>query len=125
MIRVFPIGPSPVAQAFQTQGVSGKLSAPVNPDAAIYAHFRHIIGVSATDGLEGVPLFKLRILDNLIENYLKTQKSGGLRSEEIQVPVSPRTVDTTIAALSADLREAMLVPGSPPPATGILLSLGA
>ena len=129
MMRVLPIAPTPTAQTFQASGVSGKLSAPVNPAAAVYAQFRHIVGVSASDGMDAVPLFKLRILDNLIESYVKTQKTHGLSSEDIQVSVSARTVDTTIAALSADLRDAILStaasPGAPHPPRGILVDLAA
>ena len=124
VIRVMPVAPAPQAQIFQTHGVSGKLSAPVSPPNRVYAHFRHIVGVSAPEGLNGVSLYKLRILDNLIESYLKTQKPQGLRSEDIQVPVSRATVDATLAAVSADYHDALLSrPQAQTTATGILVDL--
>ncbi len=129
MLRIVPVGPSLTAHALQASGVSGKLSVPVTPRAEIYAHFRHVVGVGADGPAEGVPLLKLRILDNLIESYLKAQRVRGVRNEDVVVPVSARTVDATIAALSADLHTALSTRARPPGGqaaeAGAILSLGA
>ncbi len=55
-----------------SQGV--KASLPVAPSAAIYAHFKHISGVPAPDGVQGVNINKLKIIDTLIEQISKMKK---------------------------------------------------
>jgi hypothetical protein len=46
----------------------GRITAPVNPAHVVYARFKHIQGVPSQDG--GAPLFRLRVLDNLIDRLL-------------------------------------------------------
>ncbi|MDR0455745.1 MAG: hypothetical protein LBH20_03565 [Treponema sp.] len=53
---------------------SVKASLPVAPSAAIYAHFKHISGVPAPDGVSGVNINKLKIIDTLIEQMSKMKK---------------------------------------------------
>ncbi|MDR0289477.1 MAG: hypothetical protein LBI06_00900 [Treponema sp.] len=45
---------------------TGKASLPVSPSSAIYAHFEHISGVPAPEGVQGVNINKLKIIDTLI-----------------------------------------------------------
>lgn len=45
-----------------------RLTVPVKPTYSPYARFEHIRGVPSSDG--GVPIFKLRILDKLIDRLL-------------------------------------------------------
>ena len=88
-------------------GLTGKLSVPVRPASVIHAQLRHVIGVSSADGRE-VPLLKLQMLDSLIESYLRVQTHPARpEGEGLGVPVSSRTIDTTIAAVSADLHETL------------------
>ena len=42
---------------------------PVHPAQAAYARFKHIQGVPAAEG--GAPIFRLRVLDNLIDRLLR------------------------------------------------------
>jgi hypothetical protein len=120
--RLPAMAPGLFPHSSQSTGVSGKLSVPVNPQSAVYARFRHVVGVSATQGMQGVPILKLMILDNLIENYLKGHGSG------LVVDVDARTVDTVISALSADIHEGLtgrpIRPGESSPQPGSVLSLG-
>jgi len=96
-----------VVSAAEQSGVSGKLSLPVRPSSEIQAHLRHVVGVGSADG-QGVPLIKLQMLDSLIESYLKIQRSPPeLGGGGLGVRVDARSVDTTIAAVSADLHEAL------------------
>jgi len=50
-----------------------RLSLPVKPAYSTYARFEHIRGVPAADG--AVPIFKLRILDKLIDRLLSYGES--------------------------------------------------
>jgi hypothetical protein len=45
---------------------SGKASVPVSPSAYLYSHFEHVSGVPAPEGVKGVNIDKLKILDTLI-----------------------------------------------------------
>ena len=45
----------------------GRMSVPVSPSSYIYAHFKHVSGVPATEGENGVSISKLKIIDTLIE----------------------------------------------------------
>jgi hypothetical protein len=45
---------------------SGKTSLPVDPSAVIYSHFEHVSGIPAQNGLQGVSISKLNLLDVLI-----------------------------------------------------------
>jgi hypothetical protein len=122
--RLPAMGPGLLFHTSQSTGVSGKLSVPVSPQSEVYARFRHVVGVSAEDGAQPVPILKLRILDNLIDRYVASRK--GL--EDVVVDVNPRTVDTVIAALSADVHEELaaraMQPGQISPEPGAVLSLG-
>jgi hypothetical protein len=50
------------------------MSLPVAPSAYIYSHFRHVSGVPAPDGVQGVTISKLKILDTLIEQLARMKK---------------------------------------------------
>jgi len=50
------------------RGGQGRLEVPVAPADSLYARFEHLRGVPSPEG--GVPLFKLRVLDKLIDRLL-------------------------------------------------------
>jgi hypothetical protein len=56
----------------------GRMSLPVSPSAYIYSHFKHVSGVPAPEGTQGVNISRLKILDTLIEQLarMKKQPSG-------------------------------------------------
>lgn len=125
------IGPGYLAQGSHSSGLSGKLCVPVRSEGTICATFRHVVAVSSGKDGGGVPLLRLRILDNLIDSYLRAQKDSPVAQdgEAMEVPVSADTVDATISALAADLHEALSGRASPFGGafveTGTVLSLGA
>ena len=45
---------------------SGRVSLPVSPSSLIYAHFEHVSGVPAPDGVRGKNINKLKIIDTLV-----------------------------------------------------------
>jgi hypothetical protein len=45
---------------------NGRASVPVSPSAYLYSHFEHVSGVPAPEGVKGVNIDKLKILDTLI-----------------------------------------------------------
>jgi Rod binding domain-containing protein len=50
------------------------MSLPVSSSAYIYSHFRHVSGVPAPEGVRGVTISKLKILDTLIEQLARMKK---------------------------------------------------
>jgi hypothetical protein len=50
------------------------MSLPVAPSAYIYSHFKHVSGVPAPDGVQGVAISRLKILDTLIEQLARMKK---------------------------------------------------
>ena len=64
---------------------SGKMSLPVEPAALIYSHFEHVSGVPAQNGLHGVSISKLNLLDVLIGrlNQIPAAKKEANPSEGI------------------------------------------
>jgi hypothetical protein len=51
----------------------GRMSVPVPPSVYIYSHFKHVSGIPAPEGTQGVNISKLKILDTMIE-HLSTMK---------------------------------------------------
>ena len=55
---------------------NGRITVPVAPSTYIYSQFRHISGVPAQDGVSGVSINKLKILDTLIDQISKMKKDA-------------------------------------------------
>ena len=51
-----------------------KAALPVAPSSVIYSHFKHVTGVPAAEGVHGVTISKLNILDALIEQMNRINK---------------------------------------------------
>jgi hypothetical protein len=102
---------------------NGRITAPVHPTQAVYARFKHILGVPSPNG--GTPLFRLRILDNLIDRLLRY--SEAVPSEEILGNLDAEGIDPLIARLQNQLRSHLLqFPssfGGTFPETGMLIDL--
>ncbi len=92
-----------------------RLLVPIRPLHS-YTRFEHIIGIPVPDG--GIPVFKLRILDNLIDNLIaaKEQVPTG---EELR-RIKPGKVDSLINIMSSKARFGGLYPE-----TGMLIDLVA
>jgi hypothetical protein len=61
----YPAFPS-VGYAISIAQSNGRASVPVSPSAYIYSQFEHVSGVPAPEGVKGVNIDKLKILDTLI-----------------------------------------------------------
>ena len=119
------VRPGIIPNLFALRGMPGKVAAPVRPINAVYTQFEHVKGIPSENG--GVPFFKLRILDNLIDRLLsygrKEPESGELKR------VNGDTIDTLIGGLQARLRTAVTATqpffGGFYPETGMLIDLVA
>jgi hypothetical protein len=107
------------------------MSLPVAPSAYIYSHFRHVSGVPAPEGVQGVTISKLKILDTLIEQLARMKQqpepsygpAGPISEEHINAMIEQyENQIRTAAAVSAAAETG--VPYSPAiPAPGAVFSL--
>jgi hypothetical protein len=108
----------------------GRTSLPVAPSSYIYSHFRNVSGVPAPEGVQGVTISKLKILDVLIEQLNQVKK----RPEPVYNPanaMSDKQIDALIEQYENQIRQAKaasaVMPYKPSPAApaGALLNLVA
>jgi hypothetical protein len=103
----------------------GRMAVPVHPTQAAYARFKHIQGVPAAEG--GAPIFRLRVLDNLIDRLLRyTHEAPAIGQRQI---FEETALDPLIGRLQGLLHANLLrVPpsfGGAFPETGMLIDLTA
>lgn len=102
-----------------------RLSVPVKSAYTPYARFEHIRGVPSSDG--GVPIFKLRVLDKLIDRLLgygeRVPAASDLRSADSE------SLDPVVRHLQQRLQHHLLSRTAPFggqfPETGMLIDLVA
>ena len=77
---------------------NGRLSLPVSPSAYIYSHFRHVSGTPAPEGVQGVNISRLKILDHLIEQLVraKQQQASASIGESLPIGDADRRVEALI-----------------------------
>jgi len=85
------------SQSTVSQGV--KASLPVAPSAAIYAHFKHVSGVPAPDGVQGVNINRLKIIDTLIEQISRMKKQPDFSDAQPLTDISGQSDEKRINAL--------------------------
>jgi hypothetical protein len=103
----------------------GRITVPVKPAHAVYARFKHVLGVPAQDG--GASIFRLRILDNLIDRLLRLSEE--VPSAQQLRDLDGEAIDPLIDRLQNQLRTRVLqFPssfGGTFPETGMLIDLVA
>ena len=60
----------------------GRAQVPVQPSNYLYAHFKHVSGFPAPEGVAGVPVNKLKILDAIIERLSQVRKNVAAGPEQ-------------------------------------------
>jgi len=82
----YPAFPS-VGYAISIAQSNGRASVPVSPSAYIYSQFEHVSGVPAPEGVRGINIDKLKILDTLIGQLSRMKQqpepAEALESREI------------------------------------------
>jgi hypothetical protein len=82
----YPAFPS-VGYAISIAQSNGRASVPVSPSAYLYSHFEHVSGVPAPEGVKGINIDKLKILDTLIGQLSRMKQqpepAEALKSQEI------------------------------------------
>ncbi len=82
-----------------TSSQSGKIGLPVSGKAVLYSHFKHVQGYRSNDSTRTVPLSKIGILNNLIENLTRMKSDSSLKNsitstETMSSEAASRLIDT-------------------------------
>ena len=78
----------------------GRMSLPVAPADFIYAQFEHVSGTPAPEGVQGVTISRLKILDTLIDQLQQIKK----RPDTF---FTPNTQNDQISSLVNQIRQAV------------------
>jgi hypothetical protein len=79
------------------------MSLPVSHANYIYSHFRHVSGTLAPDGVRGVPINRMKMLDVLIDRLAQLKKQAGTGTTTL--PVSEDQVDALIEQYEQQIRQ--------------------
>jgi hypothetical protein len=111
---------------------SGRNSYPVSPSNYIYSHFKHVSGTPAPDGMQGVSISKLKVLDVMIERLSK-MKTQMRQQPEMNMPqgkeMSDKQIDALIETYKNEMKQAQTasqaMPYKPNPdiSTGMLFNI--
>jgi hypothetical protein len=81
------------------------MSLPVAPASYIYSHFKHVSGTPAPDGVHGVTINKLKILDVLIEQLGQIKRRPQMESNAA-FPMSEDRINALIEQYENQIRQA-------------------
>jgi hypothetical protein len=105
---------------------SGRMSLPVAPSQVIYSYFKHVSGTPAPEGISGVNISKLKILNTLIEQLdkMKNQPSIGVGAIDEH---DEKRINAMIDQYQQQIKAAQSVSVYTPaaPATGMLFNIAA
>jgi hypothetical protein len=105
----------------------GRMSLPVSPSAYIYSHFKHVSGVPAPEGVQGVNISRLKILDTLIEQLAKMKKQPspylGERGQDEEKRINALIEQYQGQIRAAQAASAVIPYAAAAPAAGAVFSL--
>ncbi|MEJ2662786.1 MAG: hypothetical protein P8107_01900 [Spirochaetia bacterium] len=118
-------GSAIVSRLYFMGDLTKKISVPVNRFLSPSVALKHLIGVPSSGSLEGIPLYKLRILDNLIERLTRLKKDGTSAGQADRVTAG--NIDGMIKEIASQVKNAYgkLVPfaGGLSPEAGTLFNI--
>ncbi|MDR0387934.1 MAG: hypothetical protein LBH57_07825 [Treponema sp.] len=98
------------------------MSLPVAPANYIYSHFKNVSGVPAPDGVRGVTINKLKILDVLIEQLNQIKKQPEMNFE---LSPSDDRIDALIEQYRSQIRQTQVASMAMPYKPHAVAPLGA
>ena len=93
----------PSINHFAVQG--RKMSLPVDSSSLIYSHFKHVSGVPAPDGSNGVSISKLNLLDVLIGQLNQIKNSATPISSATGERLDAAQIETLIDTYTDQIRQ--------------------
>ncbi len=107
---------------------NGRTSIPVSPANYIYSHFKHVSGTPAPEGMQGVSLSKLKVLDVMIERLSKMKQQPEMNTSQGK-EMSDKQIDALIETYENQIKQAqaasaaMPYKASPDISTGMLFNI--
>jgi tRNA A37 methylthiotransferase MiaB len=107
----------------------GRTSIPVSPSNYIYSHFRHVSGTPAPEGMQGVSISKLKVLDVMIERLSKMKQQPKTDMPQDNQQMSDKQIDALIETYKNEMKQAQVastaMPYKPSPdiSTGLLFNI--
>ena len=123
-------GPSnrlPLSYVTGARYSGGRISVPVHPSQALYAHFEHVAGVVSPDAaVPGFSLDRLKLLDSLIDRLSAAKSDPSLKTLKGKTRDSARA-DALIERYSRELKSLAARPVAPAslPEPGSFVSIAA
>jgi hypothetical protein len=105
---------------------SGRMSIPVSSSTYIYSHFKHVSGIPAPEGTQGVNISRLKILDTLIE-HLSSMKKQTATNFNVPGEIDEKQIETLIEQYQKQIKIAQPSPvyNSAAPVTGAIFNIAA
>ncbi len=111
------------ASMLQARSVKGRVSVPVKPNLSLYARYKHVQGIPASDPHGAVPLSKVRTLNHVIDRLVQLRKdssgvsAGKAAAEAVQNPeqlqgLSDEALDAMIDQMTQKLQSAVKAQGA-------------
>jgi hypothetical protein len=100
----------------------GRMSLPVTPSNYIYSHFKHVSGTPAPEGVRGVTISKLKILDVLIEQLTQIKKQPEIKPE---LSPSDDRIDALIEQYRSQIRQTQAANAAMPYSPRVTVPSGA
>ncbi|MBN2657210.1 MAG: hypothetical protein JXR86_09135 [Spirochaetales bacterium] len=119
----YNLGYSQVATAQRTG-----IGLPVSSNSVIYSYYKHVHGYSASDNSPTVPISKIRILNNLIENLTRLKGDNSLKQSAAGADkMSSEAVNRMIDSYAKELHRVVsaVQTGFNATETGLVVSLTA
>jgi len=86
----------------------GRISLPVAPAMYIYSQFRHVSGVPAPEGVQGVSINKLHILDAML-NELAQMRQSPKPFFDVQGDTPEKRLNSLLEHFQAQVRQSHMV----------------
>ncbi len=123
------VNPYPPASYVLSHGVQQtRLAIPVAPSNFIYSQFKHVAGFPAPEGVQGVTISKLKILDVLIDRLSQLKTKNLPQAPEIQAMTDGR-IDALIYQYEKEISSAAAAStpykAAPAAPAGVLFNLVA
>ena len=128
-IERIPYNSFPAVDYALSASLGGRVSLPVPPSSYIYSQFRHISGVPAPEGVEGVSVSKLQILDSLIDEIIRL-KEQPKPSYSAQNESTEERYNAMVKQFQEQIRQAQAANAATPyhaasPQQGMVLNIAA
>jgi hypothetical protein len=99
---ISPSTSSIISRIFFSHNLSQKIAVPVQPFFSPLISLKHLVGVPSYNNGENIPLYKLRVLDNLIERLARLKNQNV--AEDYPKIINSENIDSLITDISRQVK---------------------